>query len=167
MKELKRITKVLVVVCYIFIVVTMLLFLPVIWGKRPMIVLSGSMEPTFSEGSLIYMQKAEFDELEVGDIVVYGKDQVISHRVIEKRNQTKSLMTRGDANAFADAEVAEEMVLGKVWERLHIPYAGYLVQIFRKPEMIMALFLIMMLGGGLEDLYEDEYIENNIKNPLY
>lgn len=167
MKELKRITKVLVVGCYIFIMVTMLLFLPVILGKRPMIVLSGSMEPTFSEGSLIYMQKAEFDELEVGDIVVYGKDQVISHRVIEKRNQTKSLMTRGDANAFADAEVAEEMVLGKVLERLHIPYAGYLMQIFRKPEMIMALLLIMMLGGGLEYLYEDEYIENNIKNPLY
>lgn len=167
MKCLKYITKIVALGSYSLLVATLILFLPGIFGKRPMIVLSGSMEPTFSEGSLIYMEKTEFEDLHVGDIVSYGKDQIVSHRIVEKCEGTRSLITKGDANGFPDPEVSERFVIGKIWEGVHIPYAGYLIQMLREPEVIAALVFLLMTNGIFEFIQETEYGKRDIKNPLY
>ena len=111
MKLLKSVLKVMTAGCYILII-TIVLLSPILVGKRPMIVLSGSMEPTFQQGSLIYMEKAEFDEIKAGDIVSYGREEIVSHRVIGKMNQTKSLLTRGDAYESFDPEVRALGIVG-------------------------------------------------------
>ena len=80
MKLLKSVLKVMTAGCYILVFITIVLLSPILVGKRPMIVLSGSMGPTFQKGSLIYMEKAEFDEIKAGDIVSYGREEIVSHR---------------------------------------------------------------------------------------
>jgi signal peptidase len=52
------------------------------------VVLTGSMEPAFQRGDLLFLWNRNwFDETSVGDIVVYtvkGKDIPIVHRVVRK-----------------------------------------------------------------------------------
>ena len=91
------------------------------------------------------MEKAEFDEIKAGDIVSYGREEIVSHRVIGKMNQTKSLITRGDANETIDPEVRAKDIVGRIWEGVYIPYAGYLIYGLRKPQIIMVLAMILIL----------------------
>ena len=120
MKLLKSVLKVMTAGCYILIFITIVLLSPILVGKRPMIVLSGSMEPTFQQGSLIYMEKAEFDEIKAGDIVSYGREEI-------------------------DPEVPAKGIVGRIWEGVYIPYAGYLIYGLRKPQIIMVLVMILIL----------------------
>ncbi|MCD2493255.1 signal peptidase I [Lacrimispora sp. NSJ-141] len=92
--------------------------IPGIFGMKPVIVLSGSMEPEFSPGDLIFVKKAkDTDGLKEGEVICYllsGK--AITHR-IEKvtlnENGGVSYITRGDANNTEDLkEVLPEQVQG-------------------------------------------------------
>ena len=54
-------------------------------GLQPYVVLSGSMEPTYHVGSLIYVKSVDYKELKVGDPITYmvSEDTVVTHRIIE------------------------------------------------------------------------------------
>lgn len=92
-------------------------------------VVTGSMEPTIPVGSLLVSQRADIEDIAVGDIVCfYSKDshllgKIITHRVIEVLSDAGGnilLQTQGDANVVADFQyVAEDNLIGKV-----IYYAG-------------------------------------------
>ena len=40
-------------------------------GLKPFVVLSGSMEPTYHVGSLIYVKSIDYKQLQVGDPITY------------------------------------------------------------------------------------------------
>jgi len=71
------------------------------------VVLSGSMEPAFHRGDLLFLTNTE-DRIEVGEIVVFkveGRDIPIVHRVLklhEKSNGTVKFLTKGDNNSVDD-----------------------------------------------------------------
>ena len=50
----------------ILILAAAVLFLPKFVGMTPLAVLSGSMEPTYHVGSLIYVMDADPEEVQVG-----------------------------------------------------------------------------------------------------
>ena len=54
-------------------------------GLKPFVVLSGSMEPEYHVGSLIYVKSVDYKTLQVGDDITYmlDKDTVVTHRIIE------------------------------------------------------------------------------------
>ena len=54
-------------------------------GLQPFVVLSGSMEPEYHVGSLIYVKSVDYKELQVGDDITYliDEDTVVTHRIIE------------------------------------------------------------------------------------
>ena len=59
---------------------------PRVLGLTPFVVLSGSMEPTYPVGSLVYVRSVDASELRVGDPVTFtleGREAVATHRVIE------------------------------------------------------------------------------------
>ncbi|WVQ76069.1 signal peptidase I [Cryptococcus sp. DSM 104548] len=99
------------------------------------VVLSGSMEPAFYRGDILFLTNPEDVPYEVGDITVYkipGADIPIVHRVIESHstNTTQRLLTKGDNNPSDDivlyngAEwIEREQIVGKV--RGFLPYVGY------------------------------------------
>lgn len=86
-------------------------------------VVTGSMEPTMSVGSLIVAKAADITSIAVGDIVcfrtyntqIYGS--VVTHRVVDiiQDAQGVLLQTKGDANLIADGYyVSQDNMIGKV-----------------------------------------------------
>ena len=96
-------------------------------GLTPYAVLSGSMEPTYHVGSLIYVQKAAPESIKVGDPITFvlNEDlQVATHRVVEIDAVNQRFYTKGDANNAADAApVHYKNLLGK--PIFTIPQLGY------------------------------------------
>lgn len=98
-------------------------------GLEPYVVLSGSMEPTYHTGSVIYVKETEASQLRVGDAITFslGEDTVATHRIVgvETQNGQTAYRTKGDANDVEDgASVLASQVLGK--PVFSIPYLGYL-----------------------------------------
>ncbi|ELU42897.1 peptidase s24-like domain-containing protein [Rhizoctonia solani AG-1 IA] len=90
------------------------------------VVLSGSMEPAFYRGDLLFLTNFPNVPYQIGDITVYkipGQDIPIVHRVLETHTQNASLpteqllLTKGDNNSLDDIELYR----GLRWlERKHI-----------------------------------------------
>ena len=81
-----------------------------------MAVLSGSMEPTYHVGGLVFVQKVEpiWCRSRRFYHVHYWNDTVVTHRVIEVNKEEQSFKTKGDANDNEDGgSVAFNNVKGR------------------------------------------------------
>ncbi len=95
-----------------------------LFGYKPVLVLTGSMEPTMKVNGVAIVKKATFDEVKEDDILMYQiGDKMITHRIIEKTD--KGIVTKGDNNNSEDAYVlTDENVKAKVvaiWNWTHVP----------------------------------------------
>ncbi|XP_041458222.1 signal peptidase complex catalytic subunit SEC11A [Lytechinus pictus] len=100
------------------------------------VVLSGSMEPAFHRGDLLFLTNYQEDPIRVGEIVVFkieGRDIPIVHRVLrlhEKEDGTVKFLTKGDNNMVDDRGLYAK---GQLWlerkdvvgrARGFVPYIG-------------------------------------------
>lgn len=97
-------------------------------GFTPYAVTTGSMEPKYKVGSLVYVRHIDPQKIEVGDVITFRilKDELATHRVIKIEDIGGSLQfwTKGDANNISDgAPVNETDVVGKVY--FTIPMLGF------------------------------------------
>ena len=111
--------------------------LPKALGYQAYTVISGSMEPAISIGSLVYVKGLEPKEVKNDDIIAFygGRDTnaVITHRVVENKIETKEFVTKGDANQTVDMNaVAYPYLIGKV-EHI-IPELGFAAQFISSPK---------------------------------
>lgn len=121
-------------------------------GLRPFAVLSGSMEPTYHVGSLIYVKSCDPEDVRVGDPITFVLDEnltVATHRVIDIDPDGEHFYTKGDANDAADgAPVYYKNLIGR--PVFTIPYLGYFSNwITNPPGMYVAIaaagvFLILL-----------------------
>ena len=127
-------------------------------------VLSGSMEPTFSKGTLLIVREAE--EVNKGDIVVYQSgNSLVVHRIIEI--QQDQITTQGDANNTPDPVFDKSEIKGVVigW----IPYLGTILSMVRTPAGIIILILLAFLlveGSFRRQKDEDEQELEAIKEEI-
>jgi signal peptidase len=104
---------------------------------RPLTVLSGSMEPTFSAGDLIIVRPQPLRDVRAGQVISFhvptGAKQVETHRVIRviHGGANPIVETRGDANDRLDPWRAE--LHGTTAWRLGlvVPYGGYAIKALR------------------------------------
>ncbi|SFQ02807.1 signal peptidase I [Salibacterium halotolerans] len=98
--------------------------MPKIFGLQPVKAASGSMEPTFSKGDLLFMK--ETGAIRIGSVLMYEQNEVsVTHRVTQITEE--GFRTKGDANALEDgALVPPEQVKGIYL--FHIPSAGWLIE---------------------------------------
>ena len=119
----------LIVAFTLFLVGTRLL------GYQVFNVISGSMEPTYSVGDLIYVKDVDVNEIEVGMPITFvlNEDLVVAtHRVIEIDAEHQHFYTKGDANEAADAApVHFKNVIGV--PKFSIPYLGYVSDYIQHP----------------------------------
>lgn len=92
---------------------------PTVFGVRPMLVVSGSMEPTLPIGSFVVTEAVTAEEVEAGDVVGYwtgnqfiGINPIILHRVIAITEE--GYLLKGDNNEAADPVVAPEQIIYRV-----------------------------------------------------
>lgn len=127
--KLKRIWDILttVVVCAAVLLAILLAGVRLV-GLTPFAVLSGSMEPAYHVGSLIYVKSVDPAQVQVGDPITFvlNEDLVVAtHRVVGIDSMNSAFYTKGDANDAADgAPVLYENLLGV--PVFTIPYLGYL-----------------------------------------
>ena len=108
-------------------------------GIKPYTVLSGSMEPTYHVGSLIYVVEVDPLTLEVDDPVTFMMNEttVATHRIIEvipdeTDPNVMRYRTQGDNNDTPDGDpVHSKNVIGK--PIFTIPYLGYVANYVQYP----------------------------------
>ncbi len=156
----KKIVHIVALVIYVVIFIYALLCAPMIFGYKPLVVLSGSMEPTLKEGSIVYYKKVNTNELKVGDIITFKSrdNNFVSHR-IEKINEN-TFTTKGDANNTIDpSEVPFGNVLGKD-TNFCIPIVGFAVRYINENLWIcIPIIIILVLEFLLSN--KDFDINNN------
>ncbi len=159
MKKILKMLNILSWPIYICIAAYLLIAAPVIAGYRPVVVLSGSMEPAFQVGSVIYYKETPFSRIEAGDPITFragGGEALVTHRVVEKQEISQAFITKGDANPSEDPNpVAYENVVGKA-ASFCIPYAGYLVDFGKQPRVIAVMAAVLLAGVFLEQLVKKE-----------
>lgn len=144
-------------IIYMALIALLLVAAPILAGWRPMIILSGSMEPAYPVGGVTYYRHAAFDEIDVGDVITYriGGDTLATHRVVEIDESTNSFRTKGDENISVDtASVSYASVVGKTVPAA-IPYAGYLVHYLKQWYVIAPAIALVLLDWYLTAKKED------------
>lgn len=158
MKVIKQFFNLLSYVVYLIIIVVLLLVAPILLGNKPVMVLSGSMEPTYHVGSLIYYKAASFEEIQPGDAITFsaGEDSHVTHRVVEKNEADQTFVTKGDNNEDKDSNpVPYANVEGKA-SKITIPYAGFFINFIKRPPVIVALGGIILFSILLDYLFPDK-----------
>jgi signal peptidase I len=114
---------------------------------RPLIVRTGSMEPSVPVGAMVMVRPVPSDRVEPGAVVsVVREDGTrITHRVVavEGDGPLRRLTTQGDANVDPDAEQVTAAQVDQLV--LTLPFAGRLLQATQTPH---ALFVIGVLSGA-------------------
>ncbi|KAF2167992.1 hypothetical protein M409DRAFT_36536 [Zasmidium cellare ATCC 36951] len=121
------------------------------------VVLSGSMEPAFQRGDLLFLWNRGMDT-QLGEVVVYnvrGKDIPIVHRVVRRfgggGDEPLQLLTKGDNNAADDTELyAREQsfldrskdVVGSVVG--YVPFVGYVTILLSEYPWLKTAMLVFM-----------------------
>ena len=145
---------ILVVVCALLLMGSRLL------GYQVFTVISGSMEPTYSVGDLLYVQKVNPTTIKVDDPITFLINEgsaVATHRVtrVEEREGDLYFYTKGDANKDEDQQpVHEKNVLGV--PRFAIPKLGYVSDYVQNPPgMYVAIGVgaLLVLMVFLPDLF--------------
>jgi len=93
-------------------------------GYKPLVVISGSMEPSINIGDLVFTVPLKNHYYpRVGDVVAYAfAGKIVLHRVIGY-GSGGTVITKGDANNAPDPKpVKLKNILGVM--RLRIPYVG-------------------------------------------
>lgn len=134
-------------------------------------VLSGSMEPTYRTGSVIYVRECEPEDVQVGDPITFVMNEdlkVATHRVVEIDEEQGTFTTKGDANAAIDGSpVLFENLIGK--PVFTIPYLGYLVAYVQEPPgtyVAVAVCAILIMLTFIPDLFSKEEDEpKKVKAP--
>ncbi len=128
-------------------------------GLTPYAVLSGSMEPAYHVGALIYVKDADPSEIQVGDPITFLLNEdltVATHRVIQVDSENQYFYTKGDANEYPDgAPVHFNNLIGK--PVFTIPYLGYLSNWVTNPPGMyigIALAVVIIILLFLPDLLQ-------------
>lgn len=116
-------------------------------GLTPYCVLSGSMEPEFHTGSLIYVKKAQAKDVKIGDPITFVLNNdlaVVTHRVIEIDYENQCFYTKGDANDDPDGSpVYFDNLIGK--PVLTIPYMGYVSRYIASPPVMYVVICVAFI----------------------
>lgn len=170
--KLKKVWNVIsTIIVVIFVLCAVFLMGSRVMGYRVFNVISGSMEPTYSVGDLIYVKKVNVNDIKVGTPITFvlNEDLVVAtHRVVKVDAQNQHFYTKGDANEAADSTpVHFNNVLGV--PKFSIPYLGYVSDFIQNPPgmyitvgvgvvLILAVFLPDMLGKKKKEEEEKEEV---------
>lgn len=113
---------------------------------KPLVVISGSMEPEIMTGDLLIDTRVPASELEVGDVVSLPSeltDNLVTHRIrtiVASGDGGYTITMKGDANDFEDA--LDYQVSGDVWmPQIQVPGVGTAIMRLSTPAVAVPLIL--------------------------
>lgn len=171
-KALKITLSVLAWILLIFaLLITVMVFtsdknngVPSLFGRMPLTVESGSMEPTFKKGDLIIAKEIDnINDLKEGDVISFWTNEIVdgekvinTHRIVEVKdnNGTKSFVTKGDNNSQNDTSVVfQGDIIGK-WTGTRMPVVGKVMKFLKTKTGFLVCILIPMAIFFLFELFK-------------
>ena len=139
-------------------------------GIRVFSIVSASMSPEYKIGDILISQDIPADEIQIGDDLTYkgteGEMQglVITHRVIEiwedETDNKIHFRTQGIASDFADPEITEDNVYGKViYKTAVFSFLGRLMD-----NMIIYYVAFVIIGVSVSFQIINVFIKRNDKD---
>jgi len=118
-----------------------------LFGVKPCIITSESMEPHYLRNSLVVITKTDYDDVIVGDVIAYRSEmmggRIAFHRVIQQN--ADGYITKGDAVKFPDSvPVTEEMYVGR--ELWHTNAPAEVITALGSPKGLLAFVIMPLLG---------------------
>ncbi len=111
-----------------------------IFGYSGLIILTGSMEPTYHPGDLIFIREQK--DYKVRDTITFHQHgMIVTHRII-KKDGTK-FITQGDANNTADEPIQLSDIEGKVIRR--VGGVGKAILFLQSAPGILAVLVTLIL----------------------
>lgn len=162
MKIAKKLWNGLTTVLVALVVILAILLVGVrLVGLTPYVVLSGSMEPTYHTGSLIYVKKVDPFTIEPGTPITFmmDEDTIATHRVVgvvpdEEDGTVIRFRTKGDANDAEDGTLVHyKNVIGT--PVFSIPYLGYVSDYITNPPgmyigfTVLGIIILMLFAPDL------------------
>ncbi len=131
-QTLKKFNRVIFTIPLIISFIILIILISGVFKFKMIAIASNSMSPTYRRGDAIIYEKINTRDLEVGDILVFQKNNiVVTHRIVKKWNQDGQyyFTTKGDNNNTEDNfKTKETEALGKV--RFAFKYIGYPTVLF-------------------------------------
>ena len=146
----EKITHKLVSTCMTILTILTVLIIavfstPYLFGFRVFAVVSGSMEPVYHVGALIFTEQVTPEEIHTGDCITYTYgSNTVTHRVIRVDRKHGDFITQGDANSTVDDPVSFSRLVGKTMD-FSIPLLGYLVIWLKRTNDKLIFFLAMVV----------------------
>lgn len=133
---------------------------PKLGGVAPLIVLTGSMDPTIKAGDLIFVKEVEASEVKVDDVIAFfdpasTQNSITTHRVkdIYQENGTICFTTWGDANGGAvDTKPVPAGKLVGIYKGTRIPGMGRVAMFMQTTAgLIVCVFvpLVLLIGWDI------------------
>jgi len=134
-------------------------------GMQVFTVLSGSMEPTYHTGALLYVKDVDYTELKEGDVITFmlDEDTVATHRIVgvvpdENDPTVIRYRTKGDANDAEDGSLVHyKNVIGT--PVFSIPKLGSVANYIQNPPgsyIAISGGAVLLLLVFLPDLFAEE-----------
>ena len=124
---------------------------PSIFGYKPFIVLSGSMESQIFKGDLIITKEVDPKDLKIEDIIAFRDeyDTVTTHRIIDivEKDGTTYFVTKGDNNTSQDQNLVEYKDVEGLYKS-RIPKVGNILTSLSEPTVIIIIILIITIIFG-------------------
>ena len=154
---------VIMVLCAVFLMGSRIL------GYKCFTVISGSMEPKYMVGDLLYVKDVDANSIKVGDNITFvlNEDLVVAtHQVVRVDAENQRFYTKGLANEIEDQNpVHFNNVIGV--PKFSIPKLGYVSDFVQNPPgmyitigvgiiLILAVFLPDMLGKKKKEDEDEE-----------
>lgn len=141
-----------------------------LFGYRPYIVLSGSMEPNLQVGDMVIIKQVDEAQVEVGDIITFEDENgaTITHRVVDIiiKDGKKLYQTKGDNNNSCDVGlISIENIKGKY--NFKIPKIGKIIAQIITPTGLMLIILIVAIGYINTSKKNDRKIARHIIRERY
>lgn len=148
-----------IVLCAIFLMGSRLI------GYQCFTVISGSMEPKYMVGDLLYVKKVDVNNIQVGDDITFilNEDLVVAtHQVVRIDAEKQRFYTKGLANEIEDSEpVHFNNVIGV--PQFSIPKLGYVSDFVQHPPgtyITVGVGVLLILAVFLPDLIKKKTKED-------
>jgi len=136
------------IIIFIEIILVVLFLFPNILGIKTYVVTSGSMEPLYPTGSLIYVKKVDASEIKQGDAITFymeGSTIIATHQVYEVDKEKSEFKTQGINNKDDEGNIIHDVtpvkyssLIGK--PVLCIKNLGYINRLITTPPGIYIIF---------------------------
>ncbi|MCS7003089.1 MAG: signal peptidase I [Dehalococcoidia bacterium] len=126
-------------------------------GFAPLVVTTGSMQPTLPVGSVAIMRPVAADRVEIGDVIAFTHPQrpseMVTHRVIGRAADDQGrvfFITQGDANPMPDPWQAPASGTGLRLVFV-VPQVGGAIVALQQPAVLTTLIVlpaVLLVGLG-------------------